>query len=97
MSRKVLAAAAIFIGLGTGNALANCSLNGNLYPVGTVLCFDTFIQECTVAGFWKAIGNCRADDPRFHQVENVPKIEDRIASLMAVVGQNDSPATSQDK
>jgi len=83
MLARYLFASAVLVGLGTSHASASCSLNGNYYPVGTVLCFDTFIQECTVAGYWKAIGNCRADDPRFDHVEVLPKIEDRLNAIMA--------------
>ena len=82
MLRKTLLGSAVFLGLGTSYAAANCSLNGYSYPVGTVLCFDTFVQECTVAGYWKAIGNCRSTDPRFELTERPEKIGDKIHALL---------------
>lgn len=96
MVGRTLFASAVLLGLGAGHASANCSLNGNYYPVGTVLCFDTFIQECTVAGYWKAIGNCRADDPRFDHVDGTRPVEDRLKALIAVADSRvfDDRATS---
>lgn len=98
MIKKVLSASAVILGLGTASASANCELNGVIYEVGTVICFDTFIQECTVAGYWSAIGNCRSDDPRFKQVTVEPSLQDRIDALMATAGSVEQPeATATDQ
>ncbi len=41
---------------------AACSHNGISYSVGATICSGGWLQECTPAGYWKAIGQCRGDD-----------------------------------
>ncbi len=42
-------------------ANAACEYNGILYEAGTQICFDGWLQECTVADYWSAIGMCQRD------------------------------------
>ena len=43
-------------------AQAACSHNGISYSVGATICSGGWLQECTPAGYWKAIGQCLRDD-----------------------------------
>lgn len=46
-----------------GTASADCYYNGYNYPVGSTVCASGgWLQECTVASYWKAIGYCRAEE-----------------------------------
>lgn len=67
--------------LAGGPALADCNYLGNSYPVGYVICSEGWLQECTIAGYWSAIGMCHAPDTE------LPRLE-----LSAVVSQ---PASSE--
>ncbi len=60
--RKVVATAVVLFGFVTVQASAACEHNGIYYEAGAVLCFDGYMQECTVADYWSAIGMCRATD-----------------------------------
>ncbi len=62
MMQKVAAVAIVLSGLAAGPASAACLYQGGYYPQGTTLCFDGWLQECTVADYWKAIGMCHAPD-----------------------------------
>ena len=42
-------------------ANAACEYNGIYYEAGTQICFDGWLQECTVADYWSAIGMCQRD------------------------------------
>ncbi|WP_029062697.1 hypothetical protein [Labrenzia sp. DG1229] len=44
--------------LSGGPAFAACEYNGTYYSAGSQLCFDGWLQECTVADYWKAVGMC---------------------------------------
>lgn len=43
-------------------AIANCIHNGVTYSVGARICAGGWLQECTTAGYWKAVGYCRSND-----------------------------------
>ncbi len=61
MKRLILGAALAFAAGGT--ALAECEYQGQMYPQGETVCAaGGWLQECTAAGYWKAIGHCRAAD-----------------------------------
>lgn len=46
-----------------GSAIADCEYQGRQYEHGSTLCAaGGWLQECTVADYWKAIGYCRASD-----------------------------------
>ena len=66
-------------------ANAACTYQGVSYAVGSKLCFGGWLQECTVANYWKAIGMCRAPDSR------TP-----IGTTPATL-RNDAPALKADK
>ena len=47
----------------TGAASAGCDYQGVTYATGSQICAaGGWLQECTVADYWKAIGYCRAED-----------------------------------
>lgn len=58
--------------LSGGTAFAACEYNGTYYSAGSQLCFDGWLQECTVADYWKAVGMCHHQpdqmDPLTHQM-----------------------------
>ncbi|MFN0263541.1 hypothetical protein ACKTEK_06640 [Tepidamorphus sp. 3E244] len=58
-SLKVITAFAL---LGASPAAASCDYQGYSYGVGSTVCAAGWYQECTVAGYWKAIGFCKAPD-----------------------------------
>ncbi len=60
--RSLLLGTVIAMTFGIGQAWANCSYGGYTYSVGSTVCFDGWLQECTVAGYWKAIGMCKAPE-----------------------------------
>lgn len=66
--------------LGMGTAWANCSYGGYTYSVGSTVCFDGWLQECTVAGYWKAIGMCKAPSAVLIEEQN-----DSLSQLLAMV------------
>lgn len=48
-----------------GTAAADCEYQGRNYATGSTICAaGGWLEECTVAGYWKAIGQCRAADPQ---------------------------------
>ena len=60
---RMLQAAIVATGvLAGGQAFANCEYLGTLYPVGYTICAEGWLQECTVAGYWSAIGMCHSGD-----------------------------------
>lgn len=59
------AMAVCFLALAAGAAEAQCEHNGITYSVGATICTgDGWLQECTPAGYWKAVGMCKAPDQR---------------------------------
>lgn len=49
--------------LTAGPSAASCSYLGNYYSVGSVICAaGGWLEECTVAGYWSAIGQCNKAD-----------------------------------
>ncbi|MEQ8652515.1 MAG: hypothetical protein RIC87_08645 [Kiloniellales bacterium] len=65
--------------MGIGTAWADCSYGGYYYSVGSTVCFDGWLQECTVAGYWKAIGMCKA--PTAAPVEQSVDAMNRLLAL----------------
>lgn len=61
---KRIAAACAALLLMAGPAAAACAYQGTYYEVGTKICFGGWLQECTVANYWKAIGMCHRPDAR---------------------------------
>lgn len=75
--RNLLSAAAVFAGVALAlpaAAQAGCNYNGITYSVGAKLCFGGWLQECTVANYWKAIGQCRNDGAEKRGVDQQPVI-----------------------
>ncbi len=60
--RKIITAAIFFTSFAAGPASAACTYQGVYYEHGSKLCFDGWLQECTVADYWSAIGMCHAPD-----------------------------------
>lgn len=58
-----LIAGVMLIGL-PATANAACSYQGVTYAVGSKICSGGWLQECTVAGYWKAIGMCKRESVR---------------------------------
>lgn len=80
--QKVAAVAIVLSGLAAGPASAACLYQGGYYEQGTTKCFDGWLQECTVADYWLAIGQCHAPDVK----ETFVKYQKPDAqTLMAVV------------
>lgn len=40
-------------------AEAGCNHLGTTYPVGATRCWSGWLERCTVAGYWGAIGQCK--------------------------------------
>ncbi len=76
--RSVLFLSLCVMTLGANTAWANCKFAGRTYPLGSTVCFDGWLQECTVGGFWKAIGQCKAPLPA-----EAAQDSDRNALLLA--------------
>lgn len=77
---KTLIMACALTVLGAGSASADCYHSGQLYSVGDQICDGGWQQECTHAGYWKAIGQCMIPDagPKGGQVRLVPGAGDGI-------------------
>ena len=60
--QKLAAVAIVLSGLAAGSASAACLYQGVYYEHGTTLCFDGWLQQCTVADYWSATGLCHAPD-----------------------------------
>lgn len=60
MLKKIAIVAAVAGGLGATSANAACTHNGTYYAVGSVICSGGWLQECTAANYWGAIGQCRS-------------------------------------
>lgn len=59
-SLSIAIAFTVFLG---GPAAANCSFQGGIYGVGSVVCAaGGWLQQCNVAGYWSAIGQCNTPD-----------------------------------
>ncbi len=43
-------------------AEAGCLYNGITYGVGAKICRNGWLEECTPANYWKAVGQCLKDD-----------------------------------
>lgn len=55
---------ALVMGLFTAvPASANCYYQGGYYGVGSTICSaGGWLEQCTVAGYWSAIGQCNTPD-----------------------------------
>ena len=60
--KRIFASAAAVLLFGGGSAWAGCVYDGITYEVGTVICAEGWLQECTVANYWSAIGQCGVSD-----------------------------------
>lgn len=61
---KTAIAAAIVLAASAGQVFAGCEHDGVIYDVGAVICSGGWQQECTPAGYWSAIGQCKVPDAR---------------------------------
>ncbi len=59
--RHILPATLLAI-VASSAAHAACSHNGISYSAGAKRCYSGWYEVCTVAGYWRAIGQCRKDD-----------------------------------
>jgi hypothetical protein len=60
---KSILAGAFFSIAAVGAASAGCDYQGVTYATGSQICAaGGWLQECTVADYWSAIGYCRAED-----------------------------------
>ena len=80
---KKFLAALLLTASASGSALAACAHEGIYYEHGTVLCFQGYLQECTVADYWSAIGMCNAADPKPQIADRLPDEQTLIAMAMA--------------
>lgn len=69
--KKMVVIAAVALPFWASSAWAACEYNGIYYQAGTQICFDGWLQECTVADYWSAVGMCRAPD------RPVPRVDGR--------------------
>ena len=73
--RYILGAAALAVALPTA-AQAACYHNGVAYSAGAKRCYSGWYQECTVAGYWGTIGQCRKDSSlKEGQVSGKPAVD----------------------
>ncbi len=82
--QKVAAVAIVLSGLAAGPASAACLYQDVYYEHGTTLCFDGWLQQCTVADYWSAIGQCLAPDVKEPFVKyQKPDAQTLMALLLA--------------
>ncbi|WP_145953406.1 hypothetical protein [Oceaniglobus indicus] len=61
--KTILAALALALPLSATSATADCSYMGGYYATGSTICSaGGWLEQCTIAGYWSAIGSCKADD-----------------------------------
>ena len=87
--KKIVAIAAFALSVGAPSAWAACEYDGTYYYAGAQICFDGWLQECTVADYWKAIGYCHAPDAPQPLVDSRP-LADRLLAMAL-----DDPAEPQ--
>ncbi len=87
--RKLLFVGVCAATLGGGAALADCTYAGYTYGTGATICFDGWLQECTVDGYWKAIGSCKAPDQ--------PAVESLQMRLLTLVASDSARRIQQDE
>ncbi len=79
---KIIAIATLALSFWAPSAWAACEYNGIYYEAGAQLCFGGWLQECTVADYWSAIGMCRAPDKPVPQVDNRPLADSLFAMAL---------------
>ncbi|MEM7742380.1 MAG: hypothetical protein AAF409_01610 [Pseudomonadota bacterium] len=79
--KPLIASAALAFTFAGTQAHAACLHNGVYYEHGVQLCFGGWLQECTVADYWSAIGMCNAEEPVQPQVRTSPEME-RVYALL---------------
>lgn len=71
--KAVISGTALLLLAGVSQAQAACYYDGVYYEAGTQLCFDGWVQECTVADYWSAVGMChRSKKPAANMSEAMP-------------------------
>ncbi|MEM6621062.1 MAG: hypothetical protein AAF674_02455 [Pseudomonadota bacterium] len=80
-SLSAIAGIGFLASVGATPAQAACVYNDVYYDVGVTLCFGGWVQECTVAGYWKAVGMCNMTDPQEPRVRIDPKQQPILARL----------------
>ncbi|MGF1502015.1 MAG: hypothetical protein ACFBSD_09365 [Paracoccaceae bacterium] len=90
-------ATAAALALVAAQASASCYHQGYSYPVGYTMCSgDGWYQECTVAGYWKAIGMCNGgtatDIVTGETLATLKDLADDAAVALAEAGDVDTPA-----
>ncbi len=90
--RTATLTAAVFLGL-AAPAAANCVWQGVSYGAGYKMCQPGgWLMECTVAGYWKAIGQCKAPDmtpmPGATAGKALPSTAATVATSRQIAAQN---------
>jgi hypothetical protein len=76
MKPRYILPAAFLAFAGASAAQAACYHNGVAYGPGAKRCYSGFLEECTVASYWKAIGQCRKDSAlKEGQVSGKPTVD----------------------
>ena len=96
--RTLVVALGVFVGMAQPAAAA-CAWQGVSYGVGHKMCQPGgWLMECTVAGYWKAIGQCRAPDmtPLPNNISG--KLgETTVSTTTALVGRTRQIATTHSR
>jgi len=79
--RTSIFAAVLLVAAGTSSASAACYYDGVYYEAGYQICFDGWIQECTVADYWKAVGQCHTNDRTGLDLVDAGTLRDRLRAL----------------
>ncbi len=88
--RKTLAIATLIMSFAAVPASASCVYNGIYYEAGAQLCFDGWLQECTVADYWGAIGMCHAPDQLDQKVDARPLADKLLAMALGTEPQTNA-------
>ena len=78
--KVILGIAVLALSIGASPASAACVYNGIYYDAGAQLCFDGWVQECTVADYWSAIGMCNRPDKLTPQADSRP-LSDQLFAI----------------
>ncbi len=92
--RKTLTVAALVLSFGSLPAWASCVYDGTYYEAGARLCFDGWLQECTVADYWSAIGMCRAPDASDQRVDSRPLADRLFAMAQDIAPEPEAPQSA---
>lgn len=74
--------AVVLVLAGAAPAAAACYHDGRYYEAGYQICFDGWVQECTVADYWKAVGQCRRNDPARLDLAGAGVLLERLAAAV---------------